>query len=680
MSRAYSRSFAGGEVTPEFFGQIADAKYQTGLARCRNLVVLPHGPVQNRSGFEFVREVKDSTAKTRLLPFEYSTTQTMVLEMGGGYFRFHTQGATLLSGASPYEVATSYAAADVMSVKYVQSADVLTLAHTGYPPAELRRLGATNWTLTPISFGISLAAPSSVNVIATPGANPGTPITHTYAVTSVGANGIDESAISSRGSASNNLYNTGAHNNVQWSSTGASRYNVYKLSNGLWGYIGQASGLGFIDDNITPDVSKTPPEPNDPFAAAGDYPGAVTYFEQRRCFAGTINKPQNLWLTRSGTESNLTYSIPTRDSDSISFRVAARQANTVRHLVPLSNLLALTSSAEWRVTSVNTDALTPSSISVKPQSYIGAGDAQPVVVNNNVIYAAARGGHAREMAYNWQAGGYLTGDLSLRAPHLFAGLDIVDIAFQKSPHPVVWMVSSNGILLGLTYVPEQSVGAWHWHDTDGLFESICVVAEGTEDVLYAVVRRTIGGVQKRYVERMRTRAVTTQNASFFVDSGLTYSGSPATTITGLWHLEGKTVNILADGAVVAPRVVSGGSITLDQPASVVQVGLPITAELQTLPLALELPGFGQGMRKNINKVYLRVKDAGGIFAGPSFDALTEAKIRTNEPYGSPPSLQTREVEIVTRAAWADGGQLCVRQTAPLPLTIASITFDLAVGG
>lgn len=681
MSRAYSRSFAGGEVTPEFFGQIADAKYQTGLARCRNFVVLPHGPVQNRSGFEFVREVKDSTAKTRLLPFEYSTTQTMVLEMGGGYFRFHTNGSTLLSGGSPYEVATSYAAADVMSVKYVQSADVLTLAHTGYPPAELRRLGATNWTLAPIVFSTTLPAPTGVSVTVYPGPKPGTPIDHYYVVTSVSPNNIDESQISASAMGSNDLFATGAKNYITWTAaTGAARYNVYKASNGLWGYIGQAADTTFVDDSITPDISKTPPEPNNPFAAAGDYPGAVTYFEQRRCFAGTINKPQNLWLTRSGTESNLTYSIPTRDSDSISFRVAARQANTVRHLVPLSNLLALTSSAEWRVTSLNTDALTPSSISVQPQSYIGAGDAQPVVVNNNVIYAAARGGHAREMAYNWQAGGYLTGDLSLRAPHLFAGLDIVDIAFQKSPHPVVWMVSSNGILLGLTYVPEQSVGAWHWHDTDGLFESICVVAEGTEDVLYAVVRRTIGGVQKRYVERMRTRAVTTQDASFFVDSGLTYSGAPATAITGLGHLEGKTVNILADGAVVAPRVVSGGSITLDQPASVVQVGLPITAELQTLPLALEMPGFGQGMRKNISKVYLRVKDSGGIFAGPSFDALTEAKIRTTEPYGSPPSLQTREVEIVTRAAWADGGQLCVRQTAPLPLTIASITFDLAVGG
>ena len=680
MSRAYSRSFTGGELTPEFFGQIADAKFQTGLALCRNFRILPHGPVQNRSGFEFVREVKDSTKRTRLIPFEYSTTQTMVLEMGESYVRFHTQGATLLSGAVPYEVATGYTAANLSTLRYVQSADVLTLVSTQYAPAELKRMGALSWTMTPITFATTLLPPASPTAVATPGATPGTPISHTYVLTSVASNNIDESLISATATCSNNLFDTGAKNTITWTAaTDALRYNVYKLSNGLYGYLGQASGTSFTDDNITPDIGKTPPEASNPFAGAGDYPGAVTYFEQRRCFGGTINKPQNLWLTRSGTESNLTYSIPTRDADSISFRVVARQANTVRHLVPLSNLLALTSSAEWRVTSINTDALTPTSISVKPQSYIGANDAQPVIVNNNVIYGAARGGHAREMAYNWQAGGYVTGDLSLRAPHLFDGLDIVDMAFSKSPYPIIWAVSSNGKLLGLTYVPEQQIGAWHQHDTDGLFESVCVVAEGAEDVLYAVVKRTINGAAKRYVERMRPRASTLEDA-FHVDAGLTYVGVPATVFSGLGHLEGKTVNILADGAVHRQLVVTSGSVTLDVAASKVHIGLPITADLQTLPLAMELPGFAQGTKKNVNKIFLRVDKSSGISTGPSFDALVAAKIRTTENYGSAPRLQTRIIEVVNKSAWGDDAQVCVRQSDPLPLTITAYTLDLATGG
>jgi hypothetical protein len=385
-------------------------------------------------------------------------------------------------------------------------------------------------------------------------------------------------------------------------------------------------------------------------------------------------------MTRSGTESNLSYSIPTRDDDAIRFRVAAREANTIRHIVPLGDLVLLTGSAEWRITSVNSDVLTPTTISVRPQSYIGANNVQPVIVNNNLIYAAARGGHVREMAYNFNVNGYVTGDLSLRAPHLFDSLNIVDLAFAKSPQPIVWFVSSGGKLLGLTYVPEQQVGAWHQHDTDGTFESIAVVAEGDEDALYAVVRRTVNGNSVRYVERMASRLFVDPADAFFVDCGATYSGAPADTISGLSFLEGKTVSILADGAVHPQRVVTGGAITLDVEASKVQIGLPIEADLQTLPLALQIEGFGQGRMKNVNKVWLRVYRSSGIFVGPTEDKLVEAKQRTTESYGSPPDLKSEEIPIMLTPTWADAGQVYIRQADPLPLTIVSLTLEVSIGG
>ena len=675
--RTLQRSFGGGEVTPEFFGRIDDVKYQTGLALCRNFIVLPHGPIANRPGFAFVRAVKDSTKKTRLIPFTYSTDQTMVIELGAGYFRFHTQGATLMNGAEPYEIANPYAEADLFDIHYVQSADVLTLVHPNHAPRELRRLGATNWTLTTITFGSSLAAPTGVSATA----SGGTGTTYNYKVTTVGEFELDESKPSAAASVSGDLLAPNAFNTITWSAAaGAKRYNVFKQSNGLYGYIGQTDGLTFKDENIAADLSRTPPEGGSPFASAGNYPGAVTYFEQRRCFAGTINAPQNLWLTRTGTESNMTYSIPSRDDDSISFRVAAREANTIRHLVPLDSMVLLTGSAEWRVTSINSDAITPTTLSVRPQSYIGAGNAQPVIVNTSVLYGAARGGHVRELAYNWQAGGYITGDLSLRAPHLFDGFDIKDIAFQKSPAPVAWFVSSSGKLLGLTYVPEQQVGAWHQHDTAGTFESVACVAEGAEDAVYAVVRRTINGQSVRYIERMAPRLFGEQESAFFVDAGATYDGPPADTITGLTWLEGCTVSILADGAVHPQRVVTGGAVQLEVEASVVHIGLPIEADAQTLPLAFEIQGFGQGRQKNVNKAWLRVYRSSGIFAGPSFDRLTEAKQRTTEPYGSPPALKSEEIPIVITPSWTDNGQVCVRQSDPLPLTIVSMSLEVSIGG
>lgn len=850
--RTLQRSFVGGEVSPEMFGRIDDAKYQSGLAKCLNFIPKPQGPVENRPGFQFVREVKDSTKKVRLIPFTYSTTQTLVIEMGAGYFRFHTNGGTVLSGGSPYEVANSFAEADLFDIHYVQSADVLTLVHPNYAPRELRRLGATNWQLSTIAFAPSITPPLSVSVSAyIPGStstNADTKISMYYVVTSLGTDGVSESAASPSGTAVNNIYVTGAYNTITWPPvTGASRYNVYKMQGGLYGYIGKTDGTSIIDDNISPDLSKTPPtydlvfQPNGiasvPVSAGGsgyntlttggnitavavtaagsgyvsptltvsdptgsgasftvvmqsipnadkiasitvntqgsgytnptfiltdtggsgatlspsvaanvkhfstlqvtdstgsgavlspivvggvitgvsvlnpgqnytnptitfsdaaggsgatfgaavlsglDYPGAVSYFEQRRCFAGTTSKPQNIWMTKSGTEANMSYSLPIKDDDRIAFRVAAREANTIRHIVPLTQLLLLTSSAEWRVTSVNSDAITPNTISVRPQSYVGASNVQPVIINNTMLYGAARGGHVRELAYSWQANGFVTGDLSLRAPHLFDTYDIIDMAYAKAPQPVVWFVSTSGKLIGLTYVPEQQVGAWHQHDTDGVFESCTVVAEGQEDVLYCVIRRTINGSSKRYVERLHSRQFTDQADAFFVDCGLTYSGAAATVISGLSHLEGKTVSILADGAVHPQRVVSGGSITLDQEASKVQIGLPITADLQTLPIAVQIDGsFGQGRYKNVNKAWLRVFRSGGIFIGPDTDKLIEAKQRTTEMYGLPPALKSEEIPLMLTPSWADAGQVYVRQSAPLPLTIVSLTAEVALGG
>ena len=771
--RTLQRSFAGGEMSPEMFGRIDDVKYQTGAATMKNFVATPQGPAENRPGTAFVRAVKDSTKRTRLIPFTYSTTQTMVIELGAGYIRFHTQGATLMSGGVPYEIANPYAEADLFDIHYVQSADVMTLVHPNYAPRELRRLGATNWTLTTINFGAPIAAPTGVTatryIPASSSTNADTYETMSYVVTAVTSDEIGESVQSSVASVTNNIYVTGATNTISWTAVaGAARYRVYKLLGGLYGYIGSTTGTSIVDNNIAPDLSITPPIYDNEFTSASNYPGAVSYFEQRRCFAGTINEPQKIWMTKSGTESNLSYGLPIRDDDRIEFRVAAREANTIRHIVPLTQLLLLTGSAEWRVSSLNSDEITPNTISVRPQSYIGASNVQPVIINNALIYCGARGGHVRELGYNWQANGFITNDMSIRSAHLFDNFEIVDMAFAKAPIQMVWFVSTSGQLLGLTYVPEQQIGAWHKHETDGVFESCTVVAEGNEDRLYVVVRRVVNGNTVRYIERLASRHFSSIENAFFVDSGATYDGTNTTattvtvsggttwgpadvltitastaiftypgtsdvgdaivltdadgnkyrltirsttsttvatarvdnilpaalrntatslysfarnTISGLTWLEGKTVSILADGAVQPQKVVTSGSITIDRASSIIHIGLPIEADLQSLPLAMGIDnGMGQGRYKNVNKAWLRVFQSSGIFIGPDADNLVEAKQRTTEPYGTPPELKTQEIQIMLTPSWLDSGQVYIRQSDPLPLTIVGMTLEVAIGG
>jgi hypothetical protein len=814
--RVLHRSFSAGEITPELFGRIDLTKRQEGLALCRNFITLPHGPATNRPGTEFVRPVKTSANVTRVIPFSYNNTQTFVVEVGAGYFRWHTNAATLLystpaayngataytvgsmassggvnyyrkvvgfadgvanaanngaglvrltlgvfdqsfangdrvlvagvggvpgangewvvsnmsmvgfppvtvfdlvgsvfsgvysgggtasnnvtpgaagsaktwyampSAPNIYEIPNPYAAADLMDLHYVQSADVLTITHPNYPPMELRRYGATDWRTALPSFAPPANPLTGVTATATGVGAVG----YTYVVTAVRTEGLEETVASGAASCTNNLATAGNVNTITFadSSTAGTnvRYYIYKLSNGLYGYIGQSGSGSFVDNNITADVSKTPPisDASSGFNAAGGYPAAVSYYQQRRLFGGTANAPQNLWATRSGTESNMSYTIPVQSDNRIAVRIAAREASAIRHIVPAGQLLLLTATCEWKCGSSSGDVLTPTSISITPQSYNGASNVVPVVVNNIVLYAAARGGHIRELSYSWQASSYVSGDISLMAPHLFDYNTIVDMTYSRGPVPVLWAISSNGLLLGLTYVPEQQVSAWHRHDTgaSGVFESCCVITENNEDMLYLVVKRTINGATTRFIERLHTRLFATLADAFFVDCGSTYSGEPTRTVTGLTWLEGQTVNILGDGATFPPQVVTGGAIAIDQPCSKITVGLPIVAQLQTLPVATQSDGgAGQGRVKNVNKIWMRVVRSSGISAGPDFNSLDPVALRTTESYGSPPNLVSDEIEMVLNPSWAAGGQVCIEQTDPLPLDLTSMTLEVALG-
>jgi hypothetical protein len=216
-------------------------------------------------------------------------------------------------------------------------------------------------------------------------------------------------------------------------------------------------------------------------------------------------------MSNSGTESTFSYTLPITDTDRIAVGVASREANIIRHIVPMTELMLLTSSAEIVIKPANSDVITPTTIAPKPQTYVGANNVQPTVINTALVYCAARGGHVRELGYAWTVAGFTTGDLSLRAAHLFDNFTLVDMAYMKAPRPILWFVSSGGNLLGLTYVPEEQIGAWHHHDTQGTFESVACVAEGSEDRLYAVIKRQINGATVRYVERMASRILTPTN-------------------------------------------------------------------------------------------------------------------------------------------------------------------------
>jgi hypothetical protein len=681
------RSFSGGELAPSLHARSDLAKYQSGAKTLRNMIVLAHGGASNRPGTKYIAEVKDSTERVRLIPFQFSVSQTYVLEFGDLYMRVFTDGAQVLLAGVPYEIATPYTTADLPTLKYVQSADIMTIAHPSHATRNLSRTAHTAWTLATITLAPALAAPAGP--VATPTNGSGAVPTHTdsYKVTAVASETLEESLPSVAATCVNFPLSavTGTYNTVTWSAvTGATKYNIYKESNGsgIHGYIGSATALTFTDTNLAPDDSDTPPGARDPFASS-NYPGVVTYHQQRRVFGGSTTAPQTVWMSQSGNYSNFNVSSPSRDDDAVTFTLASPQVNEIRHFVALADLLVLTSGGEFKVTgggSGGGDAITPSAVVVRPQGYRGCSHVPPLTIGETALFVQAKGSIVRDLGYSLDTDGYTGNDLSVLSNHLFEGLTLDEWAYAQAPHSIVWAVRSDGVMLSLTYMREHQVWAWCQHDTAGLYESVCTVSEGTEDAVYVAVKRTINGVVRRYVERLQSRIVNDVRDSFFVDSGLTYDGAAATVISGLDHLESETVTILADGSVSASQIVSAGTVTLPAAASVVHVGLAYSSEIKTLDFDLAQARAPANAKRRVTEVVVKVERSRGLWVGPDADHVVEVKQRDVEPYGDPIELFTADIKIAIPPSWGRSGSIVLQQIDPLPLTVLAVLPEVEIGG
>jgi hypothetical protein len=577
-----------------------------------------------------------------------------------------------------YQIATPYAAAQLREIKFTQSADVMYLAHPSHAPRSLSRTGHTSWTLAALTFGPSLASPTGLGV------SGGTAGSGTqYQITAVADETLEESLPAS--TSSGNVPTSGSPITLSWSAVaGAGKYNVYKKGAGLYGFIGSTDGTSFADDNIAPDETDTPPGSRTVFDGAGAYPGAVGLHEQRLGFGATDNDPQKSWLSNSAEYLNFNVSTPSKDSDAVTFTIAARQVNKIEHYVSLSDLLILTSGAVWKVNGGDEIAVTPSNVNVKPQSYRGCSPLPPLLVDDSVLYVVRGQRQVRDLQYRLEIDGYSGNELSVLARHLFdrsSGSRIEEWALAERPYGIVWCVLADGTMAGLTYLKEHDVWAWHTHSTDGEVVSVASVVEGEADdvdAVYLAVKRTIGGQDRYYIERMKERDFSTVEDCFFVDCGLTYNGADATEISGLDHLEGKTVAILADGGVRPQQVVTGGRITLSPAAGKVHIGLPYEAVIETMPIQFA-EGQVAGRKKRASNLLARVINTREFRAGSSTESTLETKLRADEAWGEPTRLLSDEIKIYIDPAWERDTTIVIVQDNPLPLTVLSLRPDLELG-
>lgn len=534
MSNAPQRSFARGEITPALYARSDQVAYATGLRTCRNFLVQRTGGVTNRPGTEFVDAAAGSVV--RLIPFTFSNAdgQAYALVFTNLLVEFVRNGAFL---GAPYSVVTPYLAADLADLHVTQSADVLTIVHPSYPPATLSRLADTNWVYATITFAPSVAAP--INVVKNPITPPGT--FNQWVVTAVDATtGVESVASASVGRASIDLP---IARTITWDAVpNAASYNVYKggTPDGSiavdFGFIGSSGQVtAFFDDNLTPDMQNRATIARNPFGVADSYPATVNYYQSRQVFGGSVTDPQTVYTSRTGDYQNLTVSSPTQDNDAITFGLASKKVNTIRHLLDTgTELVVLTSGAEWSVDGDAAGVLRPTDINARCISQHGSSTLAPLQLDKRVLYVHARESVVRDLlSIPYQ--GFRGTDLTIFSSHLFQGRTIVDWCYQELPSSIVWVVLDDGSFLSLTDVAEQDVLGWARHDTEGTVLACCAVPEGAEDRVYLAVSRNGATV----IERMASRFFEDIQDAIFTDSTLTYDGRNTDTLKSM-RLSGGT--------------------------------------------------------------------------------------------------------------------------------------------
>ena len=404
------------------------------------------------------------------------------------------------------------------------------------------------------------------------------------------------------------------------------------------------------------------------------WPAIVAFHKQRLFFAKTSTQPQTFWGTVTGDYENMAPTDPdgaVLDDSSIVYTLASNRVSPIMWLDTGPVMLIGAMGGEWQVKPASiTEGLTPKNIeAIEHTSFGSTQTARPMRIGVGTLFTQRGGKKIRELTYSFEIDALLAKDVSILSEHLL-GRKVVTCAYQKEPVIVAWFCMSDGTLLGLTYEKDNEVFAWHQHAVggDGFIESIAVVpsTDGDNDNLYMIVKRTINGSTKRYVERVEVEFSGTLEDMFFVECGLTYSGAAATTISGLSHLEGQTVDVVADGVYIGTKVVSSGSFTLSTAASKVHAGIPSSATLTTLDVEGGSPiGTSQGKTKRIDKLTVRVRNSLWFKHGPSESSLDD----TPEKFVV---VTSDDIRVSLNQTYQLTGGYTIKQTLPYPLTILAL--------
>ena len=717
----YIRFFKDGGILTE------SQKTITGATAANPVVVTAGSHGYSNGDRVFITEVTGMTElNNREFTVANKTTNTFELSgIDGSAFTAYSSGG---KSGKIVEVTTTYTTAQVFEINHAQSADVLFLAHKDHEPAKLTRTTASSFTLTDIDFidGPWLDENATTTTLyASAATGAGITITASAALFSSDDVGryirfreileIEHDEWAASTSYANNAtvrFNGHVYKQVTGSTqTSGNTAPVHLTGTETYGSIdweylhdehGHVKIVGFTSTTVVtadvhedqygnsrlPDSAVGSSNANTRWslgAFGGDqkFPRAVAFYEQRLYFAGTVGQPQTLFGSVSADFENMTPG--TNDDDAVTFTIASDQVNVIKHLLPARFLQILTTSAEFTLSGgAGNEPVSPTNVNVLRETTFGSSGVRPLRAASSTIIIQKGQEKVKEITFDDRQDGLAGVDLTILADHITRG-GLSDMVWQQEPELILWFVHTDGRLIGLTYDRANNAVGWHTHPLGGsaTVESITAIPSGSEDQVYLSVKRTINSSTVRHIVYLKSVNFGTDiNDAFFLDSGLTYSGGATTTISGLHHLEGETVSVLADGSAHADKTVSGGSITLDRSSSKVHIGYNYTSLLQTLRMeAGAEDGVSQGKIKRIHGVTARFLDTVGAEIGTDTTNLDRIPFRDSSmDMDTAVPMFSGDKEISFPSGYDNDAKVMIRQNQPLPMTVLAImrrsnTFD-----
>lgn len=746
MGQRFSPSITGfpaGEIGPLTYGRSDLQNYNLSLRKCDNWIPVLQGPLQKRKGTAHI----DSTftnRTARLIPYTLDTAHFMV-ELPSAPDT--TPRPITVRDENGVIVATTtstfaFEASEIDQIQFAQVEDLLILVHPNYMPHVFVFDGATATLVEQVfNFGpLQTENFQQQDTLKLTGVSGSVEMTflqngvHEPGFTFDTKNNSDLIALRTIPQSLHDQWITETMYEIDdyvWSNSYESdRVNVYKAVTAgtsgtrtpghdsgeeldgadgvLWQMVHSQYGFvritGFTGGGGTPEVTYQvdvvgfPEIPTDyvdltngsfrwskGLWSSGSFPGrgpaSVTFHEQRAVYGGA----EGFNFINGSFIDQFTNFLPGSVLDNATFQYSINSSdhNRIRFLISARSLFIGTDNGLFSARASSQGAITATDIIIERSSNRGCAQQQPFQIGEAVLFVQKGGVAMREALFNNDIRGFTTNDLSLLAHH-FGERGFNRIAYQSEPESILWTHDNDGVLIGMTYERENEIVAWHQHNLGGsetgtaVVEEVAVLADANNinERLWLIVRRVINGTTMRYIEIVDTTG--------WSDSHVRYDGVPTSVITGLTHLEGETVTVIGDGAVLPNEVVTAGQIILATEVETALVGLPYVAKAQTQKLeGGGNTGTSQGKSKRIHNVVLRLRDAGsGLLIGEDENAVHLDRVvfrQTIDPMDNPPPLFTGDTDIVPLDQnYESGGMIYLEHNLPNDCTIIALWPNMEV--